>query len=338
MSFHRKLVAWFSERRPYVYSLVLHLVLFVWLAHLTLQGTQTERFIQATIEAPREKQTPIEPGIKGGKEEDSSFDTTVKWKSPIIPDTHEKPILITSQPNDVMNRLRARDNANMFESIDLVGNTPGAIHDFGKGTGIGDGFGKGSNKMFGMDVHAQKLGIILDISGSMFEILPKVGAEIRMKFPDAKVIFNEGCDFSYYEGAKKMPQTPMRKFFGAKTRRLPEWYGIVKSAGFEHYADSDFFDDMSEAVTYLIKKTDVDGIWVFCDFEDPVDPKAVSFLSQQFKTRNVPFYMHSVEQSPKEGLIEICKQTQGAYTISPMKGEAFVKKKAPAEAVGDEEN
>lgn len=47
-------------------------------------------------------------------------------------------------------------------------------------------------RLFGVEVRAKKLGVVMDISRSMQKYIPQLTAEIFQKFPDADVIFTNG--------------------------------------------------------------------------------------------------------------------------------------------------
>jgi len=61
----------------------------------------------------------------------------------------------------------------------------------------------GGSKLFGVNVEAKKLGVIIDISQSMQAYIPKVMEEIFKSFPDADVVFMNGCGMEDWETALK---------------------------------------------------------------------------------------------------------------------------------------
>jgi len=145
-------------------------------------------------------------------------------------------------------------------------NTPvsetGVIGGTGKGTGLGAGTGGGKGmamgkQLFGVTIQARKLGVIADISGSMQPNIPKVMAEIFKNFPDADVVFVNGCGMmdwedalrkfeeekvakektakeqkEKYTGPKSMPKPQLVKFTSAEASDSPPIRGTRSYGGF----------------------------------------------------------------------------------------------------------
>lgn len=158
-------------------------------------------------------------------------------------------------------------------------NTPvsetGVIGGTGRGTGSGTGTGKGmggpvsGKQLFGVAIQARKLGVIADISGSMQPNIPKVMTEILKNFPDADVVFVNGCGMmdwekalqefeeekaageksakerkERYTGPKSMPRPQLVKFTSAEASDSPPIRGTRSYGGFrKDYPD--WYDKMS---------------------------------------------------------------------------------------------
>lgn len=138
----------------------------------------------------------------------------------------------------------------------------GVIGGTGKGTGLGAGTGGGKGmamgkQLFGVTIQARKLGVIADISGSMQPNIPKVMAEIFKNFPDADVVFVNGCGMmdweealrkfeeekdakektakeqkEKYTGPKSMPKPQVVKFTSAEASDSPPIRGTRSYGGF----------------------------------------------------------------------------------------------------------
>lgn len=169
----------------------------------------------------------------------------------------------------------AEESAPALEMLTVVGganwapvipkNTPvsetGVIGGTGKGTGLGTGGGGkglgGGKQLFGVSIQARKLGVIADISGSMQANIPRVMTEIFKNFPDADVVFVNGCGMmdwedalrkfeeekeakektakeqkEKYTGPKSMPKPQLVKFTSAEASDSPPIRGTRSYGGF----------------------------------------------------------------------------------------------------------
>ena len=182
----------------------------------------------------------------------------------------------------------AEESAPALEMLTVVGganwapalpkNTPvsetGVIGGTGKGTGLGTGKGSGGpvsgKQLFGVTVQARKLGVIADLSGSMQSNIPKIMTEIFKNFPDADVVFVNGCGMmdwekalrefeeekaaaektakdqkERYTGPKSMPKPQVVKFTSAEASDSPPIRGTRSYGGFrKDYPD--WYEKLSE--------------------------------------------------------------------------------------------
>ena len=183
----------------------------------------------------------------------------------------------------------AEESAPALEMLTVVGgaswapaipkNAPvsetGVIGGMGKGTGTGSGSGGGKGpvsgrQLFGVSIQARKLGVIADISGSMQPNIPKVMTEIFKNFPDADVVFVNGCGMrdwevslkefedekaakekaakeakERYTGPKSMPKPQVVKFTSAEASDSPPIRGTRSYGGFrKDYPD--WYEKMAE--------------------------------------------------------------------------------------------
>jgi hypothetical protein len=139
----------------------------------------------------------------------------------------------------------------------LTGSVGGTGAGTGTGTGTGKGTGRSGMKLFGVEVQAKKLGVLVDISGSMQSYIPAVMEEIFKKFPDADVVFMNGCGLEDWNtalknwteineqqqktakenktkfiGPKSMPKPQVVKFNSAEASDSPTIRGTVNYGGF----------------------------------------------------------------------------------------------------------
>ena len=117
--------------------------------------------------------------------------------------------------------------------MSAMGNLGGSSAGIGSGKGGWKGMGRTAGlKLFGVEVKAKKLGVIMDISKSMQKYLPQLTTEIFEKFPDADVILTNGggmVDWSEalkrfnddVEEKKKKAKESNKDFFGPTKLEKP---------------------------------------------------------------------------------------------------------------------
>ena len=150
----------------------------------------------------------------------------------------------------------------------------GVIGGTGKGTGLGTGKSPGGpvsgKQLFGVSVQARKLGVIADLSGSMQSNIPKIMTEIFKNFPDADVVFVNGCGMMDWDmalknfeqeklerektakenkeklrGPKSLPKPQVVKFTSPEASDSPPIRGTMSYGGFrKDYPD--WYEKLSE--------------------------------------------------------------------------------------------
>jgi hypothetical protein len=186
----------------------------------------------------------------------------------------------------------------------------------GKGSGIGNGMGMGSGPgnmagfvaMFGKRLQAKKLGVVLDVSGSMHPYLPAVISEANKVGQGAPIVLAYGCgasDVSKGKGensrasAMKFSGTagddwqqywqttfdgkPMKEVFDVVNNRKDTFYMEQGKAGKPH------------AWTGLTSKQleGVDAVYWFADFQDTMDEDTLKDLLRQLQRRRQKLYVHA---------------------------------------------
>ncbi len=170
----------------------------------------------------------------------------------------------------------------------LAGIGPG----FGPGIGMGGGASGdgGSMKVGTMVVKSQRLGVILDVSGSMEEELPAVRQELRRAFAQAKTVKVEGCGL--------------------------DWNGPTESREGRIRLRSSA-DSVLEAVEMLVVDGRVDAIYWFSDLQDSQTEPGLERLGdlldlEKGRGKAVRLYVRSLERKPSSQLATIVRASGGA--------------------------
>lgn len=184
------------------------------------------------------------------------------------------------------------------------GEIPGMNLGFGPGDGSGYGLGGngrgggGGTRMGaigGMKVQAARLGVVLDVSGSMKEKLPRVRRELKREFSLATIVEVPGCSLAWSGG--DLPFDPM------KARETV----VLKAQS----------RSVVEAIEMLIATKRVDAIFWFSDLNDSQSPEGLRRVSvllgttEESERRAVRFYVRSVGKKPSDALLAIVERSGG---------------------------
>ncbi|BCU75849.1 hypothetical protein [Luteolibacter sp. LG18] len=239
----------------------------------------------------------------------------------------------------------------------LSGGLGGSGSGGGRGTGNGTGFGNGngpglggngtgprpfSGMMFGTEVKARSIGVVLDVSGSMTHELPKVVKELDRVAPGSPLILYAGCGIQSGRPEKRAYATRdmdekrferfwrlthERTYLPAKTLEqgsakiavdfttpIPEEpvFRILANRGNSHYID---YQGVGFAWTALVARelADVEAVYWFSDFQDPVDEKEAKELMHRLRAKKQKLYIHPTTHGASFDLVkeEIVTPTQG---------------------------
>jgi len=220
--------------------------------------------------------------------------------------------------------------------------------DFGQGWSD-EGTGA-SGSLFGRQVTAKNLGVILDISGSAHSHLDKVITEIDKNFPLAHIILVVGCGMSDGEGAiggggGKVPGKPRiipykkrdsEKPYNTLERSAPgQMESFYRRVGGERAKElRKHFDERDNlyalygadilgtnfAFKYLLD-LNVDTIYWFADFADHIDPKIIEDLTKQILRNRVTVISHNFLGIAVGKLATEMAEKTGGYTIETIPGE-----------------
>lgn len=160
----------------------------------------------------------------------------------------------------------------------------------------------------------ETLGVILDVSGSMAEYLPRVIREIDRNFPKAPIVYvhnalirGGGAEVEvrtiveeevvpYYEDRT---HTPYWFIWYDLPRKAPQ-PAVDRLLEFFKKRPNSFitvggYNRIEAAADFLIKQK-VDGIYVFSDFEDFVDPELVLAMGQRAGSASVKGFVQPAQQ------------------------------------------
>jgi hypothetical protein len=233
----------------------------------------------------------------------------------------------------------------------LRGSGKGGLLGNGFGTGVGPGRGAGFVAMFGKQLAARRLGIVLDVSKSMHPYLETVVHEANKIGGGAPIVCYYGCGVMVPTVSKsnweRAEQTRGRNFdhfwhciaLGPKPDKDKEvdftkpfeFKGVYDA--FHERKDTYYFEKMGVGYAWLAltapELRNVDAIYWFADFMDKVDPEELQKVLKELKARKQKLYVHSSGAAPKsleQVLVTIVKPTGGEQIIAELKKSGPVPK------------
>lgn len=143
----------------------------------------------------------------------------------------------------------------------------------------------------GLSVRGERLGVILDVSGSMHRYLDSLRKEIRAGFADAEFREVEGCFLEPVD-----------------TSAIPDPSTVSR-------------DSVMDAIAELVRNHQVDSIYWFCDLQDERTEDAVRqlrtlALGQAGNQKAFRLYIRSTDELPDPALEEIIRSSGGAFERS----------------------
>ncbi len=224
----------------------------------------------------------------------------------------------------------------------MSGKGKGGLRGNGMGPGTGPGNMAGFVAMFGKRLEAKKLGVVLDVSGSMHRFLPAVVKEANKVGMGAPIVMSYGC------GASEVENRDLRaskaKFDESKGKDFDHFWRRLALGGKpdKDTAQVDMNSPMDEKLkpvydvvngrkaTYYMEKLgthaawsglvaqelrDVDAVYWFADFQDKVDSETLEDLLRELQRRRQKLYVHCSGANPKS-LAEIIEKV-----VKPTGGE-----------------
>jgi len=187
----------------------------------------------------------------------------------------------------------------------------------GQGTsGSGTGRGRtGSGTIMGLNIASQRLGVLLDVSGSMHTILPEVLRQIDEQFADYALVLIPGCSVEARTSEGEFSRMDFETGAGLYlSKNLQAQFQALPSTPFVGpYADG------GQAIEYIIGRLSVDSIYWFSDFQDRVTPERMAKLGQLLEERRIKLYVHSVEARPHPVILHAVQQSGGSSQVKKLK-------------------
>ena len=214
----------------------------------------------------------------------------------------------------------------------------GAAGGFGSGVGLGGKNGMVFGPLFGLNIKAKKLAVVLDVSTSMTPHLERVVKEVDKVAKGSVVVLYFGC------GLEPPPKTLVgTKVFRTSTIDFEKFWRLggatfMEAAEYKIKAkdpipNKDLFLQLSRRPqTYFIHNVGVgytwlallsdevrnaDGLYWFSDFQDSVDFKQISIVLDNMKRRKQRLYIHSYGKGPTFDLIK-------NQIVVPTGGDSYV--------------
>jgi hypothetical protein len=214
----------------------------------------------------------------------------------------------------------------------------GAAGGFGKGVGLGAKSGMVFGPLFGLNIKAKKLAVVLDVSTSMTPHLERVVKEVDKVAKGSVVVLYFGCGLdapkkplvgtkvfrtsgvefekfwrlggaTYMETAEYRIKTkdpiPSKALFLQLSRR-PQTY-FIHNVGVEYTWLALLSDEVRNA----------DGLYWFSDFQDTVDFKQISIVLDNLKRRKQRLYIHSYGKGQYFDLVK-------NQIVVPTEGDSYV--------------
>lgn len=215
----------------------------------------------------------------------------------------------------------------------------GAGGGFGKGLGIGGANGMVFGPLFGLNIKARKLAVVLDVSTSMAPHLERVVGEVDKVAKGSVVVLYYGCGLA---------APPKERLSGANLYRTSSiefekfWrqdgITVADSAKFKidpkvpirmesifrmlsKRPQTYFVHNVGLGYTWLALLSEevrnADGLYWFSDFQDSVEFKQASIVLDNLKRRKQRLYIHSYRQGP---YFEFVKN----QIVVPTQGDSYV--------------
>lgn len=226
---------------------------------------------------------------------------------------------------------------------------------YGRG---GGGFGGGlqgirqmaiTADLFGMQITAENLGVILDVSGSAHAHLDKAIAEIDKNFPSAYMVLVVGCGMSDTKGVPagggRVPGKPRvipydkldsEDEYNSLGRSVPaqletffKRIGEKRSKELRRYferRDNLFvlYGGDIRAANYafdFVLDRNVDTIYWFADFADSIDTSVIEDLTRRISRNRVQVIAHNFLGKPVKPEVKVMTEKTGGMTIEVVPGQ-----------------
>ncbi len=320
-------------------SILVHLVLFTWVGSMIIfKGDKNLSYFIHYEPAPE-----VEPPPPLISEKDEGGRSSEELQEESLPELPPEPVLGGSLPLIASPEAASASTLltpDLHVSQGILGHSG-----IGLGQGFGDGEGNGiEKKLFGLTIRgksllAPRLGILLDISGSMKPFLPTVLKTIREKFDDIAVVSVKGCRLKSFDRDRFDRLAPQIKLsppssqnfymeippsfssdvstnFLSKKVKLEPGKLSLDASGID--VGEGQFKDSASAIALLAATGRFDAIYWFSDFADQTGRfEQERPLAEWLVSNHIKLYLHSIRNEPHETLTAIVRATGGQVTITP---------------------
>lgn len=272
-------------------------------------------------------------------QEEQEYEVNIPQRNQSAPPPRP-PTIVVNNPSDM--DIPTLDIDVNIEGSNVYGRSTGG---FGKGTdGLRDMAISGS--LFGKQVEAKNLGVILDVSYSTHDILSPVIDEIQSSFPNAMIVFAPGCSIDdsrdnqvvrivdYQRTAKRYQQRygggnlVTKNFIDTLLRRqdFKKIWERTNNRGKGYVLFSEIKGGKalggSEVAMEFLADRGADVIYWFADFDDIIFENLAKRTAEDLKRKWVKLIIHdfkpplaSVRTRPR--LKMMARETGGEFFLKP---------------------
>lgn len=288
-------------------------------------------WILQIVREPEKKVNFLPPGGGNGGDGAAQHQIQQKRQAQITPTTNLKRVFAEGAQSDFTIPEQGDNFGEMSTLSSLsggggsggLGNGLGGFGG-GKGTGNGNGIGSGLGgggtlgiKLFGMDLKVKSIGVVMDVSGSMTPHLKRVLDEVNTVAKGSPLILHVGCGIGEdrsrpriepvdapFDGFKRFwylhhdplyrEQQKNRKAKIDFSRPIPspEVYQLLASRPQTFFHVYDATRTTGEALLAPAFKN-VEAIYWFADFQDPIDPDEAKKILQGLSRRKQKLFVHA---------------------------------------------
>jgi hypothetical protein len=164
-------------------------------------------------------------------------------------------------------------------------------------------------KIYELEVSAERLTVVLDVSPSMRPYLDKLRIEIGRDFPQTHFVEVNGCQF---EDPPQAPwffcgHSPLMNPFKAN-RHIP-LVPRLEDAPYSQYLGWTL--DCPGAIECMVDLMESDAIYWFCDFDDPTDDKVIISTARKILAAKTKLLVHTLAKRPPKLLVELAERSGG---------------------------
>lgn len=273
------------------------------------------------------------------------------------------------------------DVPSMSSMLGAGGSMGAGFGSAGAGGGFGSGFGTGGLDgmtfqplfMFGQSIKARRIGVVMDVSGSMTPHLTTVIKELDRVAAGSPVILFEGCGLKVPPKGKKLDDKTFRTMSNTKDKdrsfehywrithtRRPDPNAPVdpkkKKKDEDEIPEKEVYEVLAKRQqTWFIRRQGihyawlalmadelrhVDAVYWFADFQDATDEKQLERVLEVFERRKQKLYIHASQKGPSFATIRdtLVLPTGGSVIEAETRAKkpADNKKPAPADAKKDD--